>query len=657
MEKDNCQRTVVEGLGGIGKTQIAIEAAFKIRDDYHGCSVFWVPAIDMASFENAYREVGVHLDIPGINDVDADVKPLVKTALEMEDVGEWLMIVDNADNGDLLFRNQSLSQHLPFNGKGSILFTTRSHEVAADLHIPRSSVIEVEEMDTSDAIQMLHTDLEDDQKGSTEDSAALLDYLANLPLAIRQASAYMFKTGMSVTKYLDFFKKGDETRIKLLSKDFEDRGRYKNIANPITTTWLVSFEQISRDAPLAAEYLKYISFLSEKAIPATLLPMQDGELEAEEALATLKAYAFITQRQDSGLLDIHRLVRLVMRHWLISTNGIGSMVTMVIQRLAIEFPWPQYENKAVWLSYLPHAHSALLSRRYSSQPDNEIRLTDAVAACDNFLGKYQAAETVYRQTLVLAHSRYESERFSEATISILAGLAISLLGQQKIDEAEKIQRQALELCSESMGSESPVTLSVMNSLAIVLTSQRKNEEAQQLCREVLGMEDRLRKSSYHPGLLDAMSNLAHTFFDQGGFEEGEQMLREVLDHTRTKLGQEHPRTIECMSAVAIAVAGQDRHGEAALMLKETWELSNKVHGPEHPYTIRRIYSLALVYLDQGEDIIEAERLLKQVLELGEETMGPEDPLMVSSRATLDFLSGLNGSTQAAVTQSIQGYVL
>ncbi|KAF7539124.1 hypothetical protein G7Z17_g12489 [Cylindrodendrum hubeiense] len=117
--KDNCQRTAIEGLGGIGKTQIALEAAFRVHREYPHCSVFWVPAVDATSFENAYREIGRLLGVKGIDSDEADVKTLVQATLSREDAGQWLLIVDNADDPELLFGPSGLSKYLPFSSSGA----------------------------------------------------------------------------------------------------------------------------------------------------------------------------------------------------------------------------------------------------------------------------------------------------------------------------------------------------------------------------------------------------------------------------------------------------------------------------------------------------------------------------------------------------------
>ncbi|KAK0724150.1 hypothetical protein B0H67DRAFT_640719 [Lasiosphaeris hirsuta] len=198
--EDDCQRTVVDGLGGVGKTQIALEAAFRVRDAHPDCSVFWVPAIDAETFENEYRAIGRLLKAPGIDEGAADVKTLVETALSSDSTGSWLLIVDNANDTGLLFGDTALADYLPFSRKGSILFTTRNHEVAVELRIRDST-----------------------------NAHALLEFLAHLPLAIRQTSAFMAKKQVSTEQYLELCKSSGEEMIGLLSRDFEDRYRYKDI--------------------------------------------------------------------------------------------------------------------------------------------------------------------------------------------------------------------------------------------------------------------------------------------------------------------------------------------------------------------------------------------------------------------------------------------
>jgi hypothetical protein len=320
--EDNCQRVAIVGLGGVGKTQIALEAAFRIQKASPDRSVFWISATSTASFEKGFRDIGQALRIPGINEDKADVKSLVKTFLSQESASRWLLIIDNADDIEMLYSranesNESsgspaLADYLPFSRKGSILFTTRNLEAAVKQ--AGVDVIIVKEMSEGDSQELLQMSLIDKSLiGGKDVIAKLLENLTHLPLAIKQAAAYMNQNTMSVFDYLRLCEANNEDFIHLLSAEFEDQGRYREIKNPIASTWLISFHQISSRDPLAEEYLYFMSCVAQQDIPRSLLPLATMRKELE-AIGTLKAYAFITKRDGRDSYDIHRLVQIAMRN-------------------------------------------------------------------------------------------------------------------------------------------------------------------------------------------------------------------------------------------------------------------------------------------------------------------------------------------------------
>ncbi|KAK2594893.1 hypothetical protein QQS21_007392 [Conoideocrella luteorostrata] len=260
--KNNCQRTAVEGLGGVGKTQIALEAAFLMREQYPACSIFWVSAVDASSFENGFRQIGQQLQVEGINQDKADVRFLVKMALSGSS-DDWLLIIDNADDVEQLCGSAAVRDCLPFSRNGSVLFTTRNHVAVSKLRILSSNVIHVSEMSKDEAIDLFKASLGTSWINDIETARDLLDFFAYLPLAIKQASAYMYQTGMSMKRYLELCQSSDRTFVTLLGKEFEDQGWYEGTRNPVTTTWLISFRQISRDNKLAAQILQFMAFLAE----------------------------------------------------------------------------------------------------------------------------------------------------------------------------------------------------------------------------------------------------------------------------------------------------------------------------------------------------------------------------------------------------------
>ncbi|KAH9231531.1 hypothetical protein K456DRAFT_1773148 [Colletotrichum gloeosporioides 23] len=509
-DKDACQRTAIVGLGGIGKTQVAIEAAYRVRDAHPDCSVFWVPAVSVAMFENYYRKIGHTLEVRGIEDDKEDVKTLVKAALEREETNEWPLIVDNADDVDLVFAKSGLASYIPFNRKGSILLTSRNSIAAA--RYDRTHALHLSQMNHEEAVKLLHSGLNESQIDQSQSTSQLLERLAHLPLAIRQASAYLRTNSyISIYQYLKYCEASDEEQIHLLSEDFDDQDRYEDGRNPVATTWLISFEHIARDKPLAAKYLRFICYLAEKDIPVAILPPATNERQTHEAISTLMAYAFILSRGFSESFDIHRLIRLVMQNWLKSQDKEEEQVTETIKRLSAVFPLPvKRMNKAIWIAFMPHAEAALKMHRQALELKEKVLkpedptvlaslddLAETFNDCASFHGnqeKFKEAEKMIRQLLLLSEKRYGPEHPN--TVMTLHNLASVLRSQERNREAEEIFRQTLELSKKVLGPEDPRTLINLARLGDALGEQEKYEEAEKIYQQalqsgekVLGPED------------------------------------------------------------------------------------------------------------------------------------------------------------------------
>ena len=637
--RDDCQRTTIEGLGGVGKTQIALQAVHLVHEKHPDCSIFWVPAVDASNFENAYRDIGKQMKVEGIDEEKVDVKRLVKTALERESSGSWLLIVDNADDVALLFGDTRLSDYLPFSRKGSILFTTRNHKVAVRL---QSNVIGVAEMDDREALDMLQTGLEKSQTSDIECTKRLLAFLANLPLAIRQASAFMAENQMTTPEYLEICGSERKDMIDLLSEDFEDRYRYKEIQNPVATTWLVSFGRISQHDPLAAEYLKFMSLLAEKDIPRSLLPTA-RKPEAIKAIGTLKAYAFISQRKGQDSFDMHRLVRLAMQNWLERKGDLDGCATSAIQQLDQAFPFPEHDNRDVWMRYVSHAQAVLEFRGHFTDETAEARLVFNIAASHYLLGKYKEAEQMYRQMLELREKVLGKEH--PHTLSSMNNLTLVLWRLGKYEEVEQMHRQTLKLREKVLGKEHPDTLSSMNNLGLMLDSLGKYEEAEQMYWQTLELMEKVLGKE-HPHTLTSMGNLAVTRQMLGKYEEVEQMLQQTLELREKVLGKEHPDTLTSMGDLAVARQRLGKYEEAEQMHWQTLELMEKVLGKEHPDTLSSMNNLGLM-LDSLGKYEEAEQMHRQTLELMEKVLGKEHPHTLTSMGNLAVTRQMLGKYEEA----------
>ena len=321
---DGITKTIaITGLGGVGKTQLVLELVYQVKDMHRSCSVIWIPATNLDSLHQAYINAARQLGISGWEDGKTDVKKLVQEYLSKDSTGTWILIFDNADDmamwttePDVEQNSDCLADYLPRSKRGHVIFTTRDKKVAVEL--AGKNIVEVQEMSTKTALELLQNYLTDKAlvNNNVQDAQSLLAKLTHLPLAIVQAAAYINKNGIALADYLSLLAEQEEDIIDLLSEQFRDNWRYRDIKNPVAMTWLVSFKQIQQRDLLASEYLSFMACVDPKDIPQSLLPPGLSRKKEIDALGTLSAYSFISRRPVDVALDLHRLVHLATRNWL-----------------------------------------------------------------------------------------------------------------------------------------------------------------------------------------------------------------------------------------------------------------------------------------------------------------------------------------------------
>jgi tetratricopeptide (TPR) repeat protein len=635
----------IYGLGGCGKSALAIEFAYRVATR-RARLVFWVPAISQESFETAFRDIGARLRIPGIADENADVKKLVQTTLSSKSMADWLMIVDNADDHDVLLGEMDsnskparLRDYLPRSSRGAVLFTTRSRKIAEAL--TQSNVLEVTDMGRTDVKELLTRRLS--KKTLLDDETAvnkLLVLLTDLPLAIVQAAAFMNNNDMSVRDYISLFRNA-ETETELFSERFEDPSRYDELDNTIAKTWQISFEQIRKHDELAADYLSFMACIDSINIPQSLLPPATSPVQQLKALGTLKGYAFITEqvsvaeKQGGGkFYDMHRLVHMASAHWLQRHNQRTTWVDVAIARFKDVMPFDAYQelhNRTEWTVYLPHAlHVANLNGVVGTLASTAILYR--VGRCQDSLGRYSAAEIVLRQVLLVEEKELGLEH--QDTLAALHVLAGVLCRHGVYAEAETMIRKTIELREKVLGDENVATLSSMGILAVILGNQGMHAEAEAIHRKTLELQRKMLGEEY-PDTLWSMNNLAGVLHRQGKYAEAEGMYRETLELRRKVIGEEHTGTMSSMCSLGVVLQHQEKYAEAEKMFRETLELNKKVLGDEHPSTLVSMSNLARILYSLGK-YAEAERMHRETLELKEKVLGEKHP---STLRTMGYLGG------------------
>lgn len=211
------------------KSQIALEYAYRKKENSPQISVFWINAHNTSRFRSDYLHIGRIANIPKSRDPDTDPERLVKDWLDSNQSGTWVMFVDNADDpseftdivetGKPSVRNR-ISDLLPQSQNGCIVFTTRNKQAGMRL-ATANGIILLPKMDPKDAHELLKIR---SGEGVPDETLAkeLLEGLDYLPIAISQAGSYMAENCISVIEYLEMYKESEDSKIELLSEGFED---------------------------------------------------------------------------------------------------------------------------------------------------------------------------------------------------------------------------------------------------------------------------------------------------------------------------------------------------------------------------------------------------------------------------------------------------
>ncbi len=310
------QAQAINGLGGIGKTQVAIEYAYRHRqsDLYH--FIFWVNADTRERLIADYVEIARLLHLPEQHEQDQNIiVAAVKRWLAMHH--DCLLILDNADDLSMI------ENFLPTEMTCHILITTREQTIG-----PLAQSIEVEKMAREEGTLMLLRrakillpDAPLEQASREERTAAeqIVQEMDGLPLALDQAGAYIEEKQSTPTRYLQTYQSKQAHLLR-------ERGKYGNAhPDPVTITWSLNFEQVEQKNPMAADLLRCCAFLAPDDIPEELFTEGADELSPllqplatdasllDEAIAELLRFSLVRRNRDTTTLSIHRLVQAILR--------------------------------------------------------------------------------------------------------------------------------------------------------------------------------------------------------------------------------------------------------------------------------------------------------------------------------------------------------
>jgi tetratricopeptide (TPR) repeat protein len=620
------------------KSQLAIEYAYRARDQSPETWVFWIHASNAVRFEQSYRNIADSVKIAGRRNPSINIFELVHGWLRSSK-RPWLLILDNVDDAGFLLEAQPhsngqprdsctsprrLLDYLPRSQNGSVLVTTRSKDAALQL-VEARNIIVVEPLEREDALKLFDKKLaQADDLGEIAELAYTLEYM---PLAIVQAAAYISQRvpRCSARQYLEEFRKSDREKTSLLDNEAGHLRRDREAKNSIILTWHISFDHIRRTRPSAANLLSLMSFFDRQGIPEALIRHRAENKESEDDkhkgqsqgfrrfshlfrskkevyeshmrdkekrdksdtfnddLVMLKNYSFISITGNSSIFEMHMLVQLATRKWLETDGQHEKWRCQFVKNLCEGLRTGEYENWECCQALFPHVKAAAQQR-----PKELAALRDWASIM------YKAAWYTWRigngaetETLSLESMKARLKVFGskhEETIASKAMLGSAYSLQGRWSAAEELEVQVMEMSKKKLGADHPDTLTSMGNLASTYRNQGRWSAAEELFVQVMEMSKK-KFGADHPDTLTSMGNLASTYRNQGRWSAAEELEVQVMEMRKKKLGADHPDTLTSMNNLAFTWKGQGRDEEAIRLMNECILLRTHVLGAHHHLTV------------------------------------------------------------------------
>lgn len=676
-------RVALSGLGGIGKTQTAIEYAVRHRADYPQ-GVFWVNAETPSGLTGGFVEIAKTLRLSAAR--SSDQEQVARAVLDwLNGTDHWLLILDNVDD------RRDVQSFVPQRGKGDVLITSRE-SVFQELGIARA--LDVRDLDNDEAVHFLltRTGREGDERREGTTAIELAAELGNLPLALEQAAAYIAETNAAFSDYLASFRK---RRVTLLEKS---SGLVSH--DTLAVTWAANFAAVETISPAAADVLRTIAFLAPDVIPFEIFSRgalslggpiaaalsDPDELAMAELLRPLARYSLI--RSDGALrtFGVHRLVQEIVRA-AIGESERRTYVERTVAALNAAFPEVEYASWAQCDRLVPHVvsiagwveshnvHSDGAGRilnqtgryltergRYTeAEPLHERALAigeravgpdhpDVAMSLNNLAvvrwqqGRYVEAEPLYERALTIRERAFTPDHPDVATsLNNLAGL---YLYQGRYADAQPLFERALAIRERAFGPDHPDVASTLNNLAVLFMKQYRYVEAQPLYERALMIRERVLVHD-HPNIALSLNNLADLYEKRRLYGQAQQFYERALMIWERALGPDHPDVAHSLNNLGDVCVKQRRYAEAQRLYERALTIWERALGPDHPDVASSLNGLASVHAHEGRHA-EAEVLFERALTIRERALGPHHPDVAENLVGLAALREDQGRNAEAV---------
>jgi len=607
-------RAVVQalaGMGGVGKTQLAAEYAYRFASGYD--VVWWIAAEQAGLIGEQVAALATEL---GCAAPDADLGGARRAVLgELRRRDRWLLVFDNADSP------RDLAPWLP-GGAGHVLITSRARGWA-EVAVP----VEVDVLARGESVAILRDRVAGLPEGDADRVAAAL---GDLPLAIAQAAGYLAETGMPAGEYADL--------VGSRAAQLLEEGRPSSYPRSLAAVTVLTLDRLRGQEPAAAEVAGVCAFLAPEPVPAEWFTGAGGQLpaglagKAADPVAWRQVLGRVSRstlaRVDPDGLLMHRLTQAIIRSCLPPEQATAARARAEAI-LAASNPgdtdapgtWP------AWARLLPH----LLTLRPAATSNPGLRNLALSAA------RYLIVRGDPRSGHDLASRLYRQwgERLGPDDLQTLSAgyaLAFALREMGRSGDARRVSEDTLARCRRTVGEDHPGTLASATGLALDLRALGETQAAWELNEDTLARYRRTLGED-HPSTLNSANNLANDLRALGETQAARELDEDTLTRKRRVLGEDHPSTLASANNLANDLRALGETQAARELDEDTLTRKRRVLGEDHPSTLGSASNLAADLRVLGETQA-ARELDEDTLTRKRRTLGEDHPDTLASASNL-----------------------
>jgi len=618
-------RTVLTGMRGSGKTQLAAAVAARCEEEGWPL-VAWIHAASRKHIIADLYELALRIGIDAPKNIPLEViVQRLLAQLRSAEAADRLFVFDNVENPD------DLGDLIPEGTGVRILITTTRHLDWDGLGWLR---LTVGTFDREQSISLLceHT-------GDTHREAAdrIADALDDVPLAITQAAATAQQGGYALSGYLDRLSNHAlESRVSRL----EGASYPDAVGIALLMAYEQALEQLRTTRPqrerIAVSLLGALSLLAASGLPTHWLLRLDGDSDAvRDTLSVLKSASVIQESSDGDKTFIHWLQGHVYRETYLNDQKKLGQARSCAATLLIGIDVNRLENVEQRRHETHHLIEQLLSvtsQDYShslfSEPPVSSKLAETLEYATG-LGMSQLALCLTDSVTQVCDALGPHHPDTLASRNSLAG---AYRDAGRLDKAIALYEQNLEDSIRVLGLDHPSTLTSRFNLAGAYRASGRLDEAITLYEQVFNSRSRVLGPD-HRSTVTARDDLADTYWEAGRFDEAITLKRQILADAMRVMGPDSPGASAVRLSLAATYRDAGRLDETITLYKQNLDDVARVLGPHHPETLASRHSLAGAFRDAGR-LDQAISLYKENLEEFTRLAGPDHPHTLSSRGTL-----------------------